>query len=144
MRSIFITNDDGIDAEGIIRLANTAKEFGDVWVVAPDGQHSAASHSISLREPVDVYPHDFPVEGVHAFSCNGTPADCVRVGTLNIVPHRMYNIPRRWGLRWRAHFRDIVLSHFLRIMRYITRLPMPICGRLCRNFWSRQSRKDRF
>lgn len=88
MRSIFITNDDGIDAEGIIRLANTAKEFGDVWVVAPDGQRSAASHSISLREPVDVYPHDFPVEGVHAFSCNGTPADCVRVGTLNIMPHR--------------------------------------------------------
>lgn len=71
MRSIFITNDDGIDAEGIIRLANTAKEFGDVWVVAPDGQRSAASHSISLREPVDVYPHDFPVEGVHAFSCIG-------------------------------------------------------------------------
>lgn len=86
MRKILITNDDGIDADGIIRLAETAKEFGEVYVVAPYGQRSAASHSIVLRDPIDILPHDFPVEGVHAYSCSGMPGDCVRVGALNIVP----------------------------------------------------------
>lgn len=88
MRSILITNDDGILADGIIRLAKAAKEFGEVWVVAPDGQRSAAAHSISLHSPVDVYPHDFPVDGVHAYSCSGSPGDCVRVGALSIMPHK--------------------------------------------------------
>ena len=63
-RRILITNDDGIDSDGIARLAQAAKEFGEVWVVAPAHQRSAASHCITLREPIDVYPHDFPVKGV--------------------------------------------------------------------------------
>lgn len=86
MRKILITNDDGIEAPGIIRLARAAKEYGEVWVVAPATQRSAASHSITLREPIEVFPVDFPVEGVKAFAISGTPADCVRVGVLNIVP----------------------------------------------------------
>lgn len=88
MRSILITNDDGIAADGLLRLAAAAKEFGEVWVVAPDSQRSAMSHSITLREPIDVFPHDFPVSGVRAYSCSGTPGDCVRVGSLNIMPHK--------------------------------------------------------
>lgn len=88
MRKILITNDDGIDADGIIRLARAALSLGEVWVVAPLNQRSAASHSITLREPIDVYQHDFPVKGVHAFSCTGTPADCVRVGSLNVMPEK--------------------------------------------------------
>lgn len=84
---ILITNDDGINSYGIIRLAHVAKEFGEVWVVAPESQRSAASHSITLHSTVDIYPcPEFPVDGVHAYSCSGTPADCVRVGSLNIVP----------------------------------------------------------
>ena len=87
-RRILITNDDGIDSDGISRLAEAAVEFGEVWVVAPIHQRSAASHCITLREPVDVYPHDFSVKGVHAYSCSGTPADCVRVGSLSVMPAR--------------------------------------------------------
>ena len=86
MRKILITNDDGIYSDGIIRLAQTAKEFGEVWVVAPDSQRSAMSHSITLRHPIEAWSVDFPVEGVHAYACDGTPADCVRIGVLNIVP----------------------------------------------------------
>ena len=86
MRKILITNDDGIFADGIIRLARAANKYGEVWVVAPDGQRSAASHSISLRHSFDAWEVDFPVEGVQAFACEGTPADCVRIGVLNIVP----------------------------------------------------------
>lgn len=83
---ILITNDDGIDANGIIRLAECAKNFGEVWVVAPDSQRSAMSHSITLRHGFKAWEVPFPVEGVHAFACDGTPADCARIGVLNIVP----------------------------------------------------------
>lgn len=103
MRKILITNDDGINADGLIRLVYAAREFGEVWVVAPESQRSAASHSITLHKHIDVYPYDFESvvardhsfdwlkkamsNGVlHAFSCSGTPADCVRVGSLNIMP----------------------------------------------------------
>ncbi len=86
MKKILITNDDGIDADGIIRLAGEAVNLGEVWVVAPDSQRSAASHSVHFRTPIEIHPHDFPVPGVHAYSCSGTPADCVRLGCLNIVP----------------------------------------------------------
>ena len=88
MRRILITNDDGIAADGLIRLAAAAQKYGEVWVVAPDSQRSAASHSITLHTYIDVFPHDFPVAGVHAFSCSGTPGDCVRVGSLNIMPQK--------------------------------------------------------
>ncbi|MBP5324266.1 MAG: 5'/3'-nucleotidase SurE [Pseudobutyrivibrio sp.] len=84
---ILITNDDGIEASGIIRLAHAAREFGEVWVVAPESQRSAASHSITLHNEIDIYPcPDFPVDGVHAYSCSGTPGDCVRVGSLSVMP----------------------------------------------------------
>ncbi|MBO4416476.1 MAG: 5'/3'-nucleotidase SurE [Lachnospiraceae bacterium] len=87
-RTILITNDDGIDAPGIVRLAEAAKRLGEVWVIAPEHQRSAASHSIILREVVKIKEHDFPVEGVKAFSCSGTPADCVRCGGLGVMPYR--------------------------------------------------------
>ena len=85
-RKILITNDDGIDSDGIIRLAKAAQKFGEGWVVAPDGQRSAMSHSITLRHGIEVHPYEFPVAGLHANATTGTPADCVRVGGLNIVP----------------------------------------------------------
>ncbi|MBR6874287.1 MAG: 5'/3'-nucleotidase SurE [Ruminococcus sp.] len=86
MRKILITNDDGISADGLVRLARTAVEFGEVWVVAPDSQRSALSHSISLHGSFIARAVPFPVPGVKAFACTGTPADCVRIGVLNIVP----------------------------------------------------------
>lgn len=85
MRKILITNDDGIDSDGIIRLAEAAKKYGEVWVVAPDGQRSAMSHSITLRTSIEAWEVDFPVSNVHAYACTGKPADCVRIGVLNIV-----------------------------------------------------------
>lgn len=86
MKKILITNDDGIDSDGLIRLARVAVELGEVWVVAPDSQRSAMSHSITLSHSVEAWKVDFPVPGVHAYACDGQPADCVRIGVLNIVP----------------------------------------------------------
>lgn len=87
-KRILITNDDGVGSEGIIRLAECAVEFGEVWVVAPKDQCSAASHSITLKHSLEVHPLDFPVSKAKAFYCTGTPGDCVRVGSLNVMSER--------------------------------------------------------
>ena len=88
MRKIMVTNDDGIGSDGLIRLVKAAKVFGEVYVVAPDGQRSAASHSITLHDEMIIYPYEYPIEGVKAFTCSGTPADCVRVGSLNLMDRK--------------------------------------------------------
>ena len=85
MRKILITNDDGIESEGLRRLVDVAKEFGEIWIVAPDGQRSACSHSITVHGTIDIYPYDLGVEGVKAYSCSTTPGDCVRVGSLAVT-----------------------------------------------------------
>ncbi len=88
MRRIMITNDDGVNADGIIRLAKAVRTYGEVWVAAPDEQKSGASHSINLHTPIAVREVDFPVEGVKAYAVSGSPADCVRVGVLNLLPEK--------------------------------------------------------
>ena len=59
-----------------------------MWIAAPECQRSAMSHSITLRESFRAWETDFPVPGVRAFACTGTPADCVRIGVLNILPEK--------------------------------------------------------
>ena len=59
MRKILITNDDGIRAAGIIRLALAAQAFGEITVIAPETQCSALSHSITINRPVDFVPYAF-------------------------------------------------------------------------------------
>lgn len=85
---ILVTNDDGIRAEGIRRLAEVAAEFGEVWVVAPEFQCSAMSQCITVRGGLTVKETAFPVEGVKSYSVGGTPADCVKVGLAYLMPER--------------------------------------------------------
>lgn len=87
-RKILITNDDGIKSERLLHLINVAKEFGEIWVVAPDDQRSACSHSITVHGTIDIYPYDIGIEGVKAFTCSTTPGDCVRVGSLAVMPYK--------------------------------------------------------
>ena len=78
---ILLTNDDGVRAPGIVALADEMKELGRVVVVAPATQQSAVSHSITLHKPLRcVEETDFPIEGVEAYSTNGTPTDAVLLG----------------------------------------------------------------
>ncbi len=86
MRKILITNDDGIGSDGLARLAAAAAKFGEVWIIAPDGQRSAMSHYITLHDHIDVYEvNDFPIKVAHAYKTTGTPADCIRFGLINYV-----------------------------------------------------------
>lgn len=82
---ILITNDDGIDAPGIRKLVQIARDFGEVTVIAPDSQRSATSHQSTFGTPLILKEHDFGIEGVKSYSLSGTPADCVRVGVLKIM-----------------------------------------------------------
>ena len=76
---ILITNDDGVYSPGIAALAQVAFRFGEVRVVAPDVEMSSASHSITASRPV-TYKHT-PLPGFDAYRVNGTPGDCVMLGT---------------------------------------------------------------
>ena len=86
---ILVTNDDGITAEGIIRLAAMAKQLGEVTVIAPDSQCSAMSQKLTILTYLDVKKvKDFAVEGVEAYTVGGTPADCVRIGIDMILKEK--------------------------------------------------------
>lgn len=76
---ILVTNDDGIYSPGITALAQVAAEYGDTRIVAPDVERSSAGHSITAASPLS-YKRT-PHRGVDAFRVNGTPADCVALGT---------------------------------------------------------------
>lgn len=77
---ILVTNDDGITAQGIVKLAMFAMQFGEVTVVAPDHQCSAMSQRITLGTGINITETTFAIKSVKAYSIDGTPADCVRVG----------------------------------------------------------------
>ena len=81
--SILVTNDDGIDSQGIQSLAEALKVLGRVYVVAPDKECSAMAHSLSLHRPlrVDQVRKDY-------FAVDGTPADCVNLAVCCLLPKK--------------------------------------------------------
>jgi 5'-nucleotidase len=81
---ILISNDDGIRADGIRELAQELSELGEVFVVAPDRQRSAAAHGITLHKPLFLDEHDFG-PGIRAYGLSGTPADCVKFGISQLL-----------------------------------------------------------
>ena len=85
---ILIVNDDGIRFEGILVLADLARQFGDVTVVAPAQQCSAMSHCITVKGELTIREETFPVEEVKAYSVSGTPADCVKVALEALLPEK--------------------------------------------------------
>jgi len=84
--NILVVNDDGIFAPGIEKLARAAKNFGDVWVVAPKKQCSGMSMKLTLFCDMELTEYEFPVEGVKAWCLDGTPADCVKAALKTILP----------------------------------------------------------
>jgi len=82
--NILVTNDDGIQSEGLILLADALESMGNVFVAAPDRERSAAGHSLSLHHPLRV-----DEVSKNRFSIDGTPTDCVNLavnGLLDVRP----------------------------------------------------------
>ncbi|MFO7258599.1 MAG: 5'/3'-nucleotidase SurE [Bacteroidota bacterium] len=75
---ILVSNDDGITAKGIRTLVDIMKRIGDVVVVAPDGPQSGMGHAITVGETLRLEETTI-FDGVRAFECSGTPADCVKI-----------------------------------------------------------------
>src|SRR5450755_3359458 len=77
---ILVTNDDGIYSEGLRKLADALRSVGDVVIVAPDREQSAASHALTLNRPLrllKVAPDEWIVDG--------TPTDCVNLAVLSLL-----------------------------------------------------------
>jgi 5'-nucleotidase len=78
---ILLTNDDGVSSPGLRLLERALLPEHEVWIVAPDSNRSGSSHSITLGTP-----SRFRQTGAREYTCWGTPADCVLVAFLGLVP----------------------------------------------------------
>jgi 5'-nucleotidase len=83
---VLLTNDDGIEAEGLQALRRALRDVDEIElaVIAPDGNRSAMARSITTRRPLWVQEVDFG-DGTHGYATDGTPVDCVRLANLGLV-----------------------------------------------------------
>lgn len=84
--TILVTNDDGVNAPGIRHLVEAVKDLGRVVVVAPDKPQSGMGHAITIGFPLRLNKVNF-LDGVEAWSCSGTPVDCVKLAVDKVL-HR--------------------------------------------------------
>jgi 5'/3'-nucleotidase len=82
---VLVSNDDGVYSEGLWTLVKELKKIADVSVVAPDRDQSGAGTSITLRHPLRMTDIKSPVDGVVAYSVEGTPADSVILALRLVV-----------------------------------------------------------
>lgn len=83
---ILLTNDDGIDAPGLIPFARALAAIGTVSVVVPDQERSWLGKAITRFDPVTVEQRE--VDGFPVSACSGYPADCVQLGVNALFTSR--------------------------------------------------------
>ncbi|MDX1530870.1 MAG: 5'/3'-nucleotidase SurE [Rhodothermales bacterium] len=85
---MLLTNDDGIDANGLAALAAALDGLGTLAVVAPTEERSAVGHAITVRTPLRAHrwPYEVPSGEVWARAVNGFPADCVKLAAQKLLP----------------------------------------------------------
>ncbi|RMF79901.1 MAG: 5'/3'-nucleotidase SurE [Nitrospirae bacterium] len=81
---ILVTNDDGIHADGLYRLAEAMRALGEVSVVAPLVERSAVGHALTLTDPLRVERVHHGGE-LYGHAVNGTPADCVKLAVRMLL-----------------------------------------------------------
>src|SRR5437016_7894677 len=88
MTRILLTNDDGIQSDGLTKLEEALREVGDCFVVAPAAEMSGASHSLTLSRPLRIRQID-----ERHWTVDGTPTDCVTLALNQILgPEEMPDI----------------------------------------------------
>jgi 5'-nucleotidase len=80
MKTILITNDDGIHSPGIKALEQALAELGNSVIIAPDRDNSAVSHSLTMNRPLKVSQL-----AENIYTVDGTPTDCVALGLKRIL-----------------------------------------------------------
>ncbi|MDD4169764.1 MAG: 5'/3'-nucleotidase SurE, partial [Desulfotomaculaceae bacterium] len=83
---ILISNDDGINAEGINVLRKSLEDDAEIFVVAPDRERSATGHMITMHRPLRVKEQVYPGTNSKGWAVDGTPSDCVKIGLEALLP----------------------------------------------------------
>lgn len=86
--TVLITNDDGVASPGMHALARALAAVAPVAVVAPEHERSATGHAITLHKPLRARRMALPGLDAPTWATNGTPADCVVLGVLDLLPQR--------------------------------------------------------
>ncbi|MGA9192223.1 MAG: 5'/3'-nucleotidase SurE [Anaerolineales bacterium] len=81
---ILLTNDDGVQAPGLLALAKSLADVGQVTVLAPDRNWSASGHVKTMHRPLRAWSTRL-TDGSEALACDGAPSDCVAMGLLGLV-----------------------------------------------------------
>ena len=81
---ILVTNDDGVQAPGLLALATELSSLGEVTILAPDRNWSASGHVKTMHRPLRVKPV-LLADGTPALSSDGAPSDCVALALLGVV-----------------------------------------------------------
>jgi 5'-nucleotidase len=81
---IVLTNDDGIDAPGLLAARQALEKIGDVITVAPDRNRSGVGRSITFGATLHVEEREM-ADGAVGYACSGTPVDCVRLVALGLM-----------------------------------------------------------
>jgi 5'-nucleotidase len=84
---ILITNDDGVQSPGLLALRQALAPLGETMVVAPDRNWSAAGHYRKLFDPLRAWDVEL-ADGSPAITCDGTPADCVALAIMGLLPRK--------------------------------------------------------
>lgn len=84
---ILVTNDDGIEAPGLLALKQALETVGEVRVIAPETNWSAAGHSKTLHRPLRIRPTKMR-DGGEAWKCDGSPSDCAAIALLGFFVER--------------------------------------------------------
>lgn len=79
-KHIFLTNDDGYNAKGILKLIEALEPVAKLTIVAPANEKSASGHSMTLTRPMKLLGMDDDYYKMD----DGTPTDCVFVGLNNL------------------------------------------------------------
>ena len=85
---ILVTNDDGVQAPGLLALAQEMRQLGDVTVLAPDRNWSASGHVKTLDRPLRVKETTL-ADGSKALATDGAPSDCVALPVLGLLPAKI-------------------------------------------------------
>jgi 5'-nucleotidase len=97
MPKILVTNDDGVQSEGIKALAEALSPLGDVTIVAPVQEASAIGHALTLRRPLRIEKLSPRV-----FAVDGTPTDCVNIAITHVLREKpdliVSGINKGWNL----------------------------------------------
>ncbi len=82
--NILVTNDDGINAPGLLALAQSMRQFGEVTILAPDRNWSASGHVKTIDRPLRVHEVHMP-DGSTGFASDGAPSDCVALAVCGFL-----------------------------------------------------------